>query len=99
MIRRQKKVGRKQKPRRHVLLPLKLEMLLSLGKVVMMPLPRKKRLLLLKKNLNSQKSKGGSVKRVILGTGRFAQTGNAWTNTSVDADTAVNDVNKDNESD
>ena len=32
-----------------------------------------------------------------MGTGRFA--GNTWTETSVDADTAVNDVNKDTESD
>ena len=33
-----------------------------------------------------------------MGTGRFAGPGNAWSDTSVDADTAVNDVNKDNKS-
>ena len=53
----------------------------------------------IKANLDSQKFKGGFVKYVTLGTGRFAGTGNAWTETSVDADTAVNDVNKNNESD
>ena len=53
----------------------------------------------IKANLESQnQSKPGTARRVTMeGTGRFA--GNAWIETTVDAETAVNDVNKDNEID
>ena len=52
----------------------------------------------IKTNLDSQsKLQNNTGRCVMVAIGRFA--GNAWTNTSLDADTAVNEVNKDNESD
>ena len=54
----------------------------------------------IKTNLDSQSTptpKTGTGRHVTVAKGRFP--GNAWTKTSVDADTAVNEINKDNESD
>lgn len=52
----------------------------------------------IKANLDLQtQSKPGTVRRIIMTSGHFA--GSTWVKTSVDADTTVNNVNKDNKSD
>ena len=63
-----------------------------------MPLPKKKKTDSIKTDLDSQsKLQTNTGRRVTVAKGRFS--GNVWTNTSLDADTAVDKVNKDNESD